>query len=157
VLRKLNLPQLKNAQPLALKSEYATQGLLDHLFGRRNVSGCGVATVVGAGCYGSDRVPLLVGCLPQRLVLILQFPASEFRRKFECSHVFTSVEYNSRVICPFCQKKFARNEIEMSGSFACPQCHKLLCIRRNFTIRILRLALITGVLIYFLAAISDWL
>jgi hypothetical protein len=70
---------------------------------------------------------------------------------------FTSVEYNSRVICPFCQKKLARNEIEMWGSFACPQCHKLLCIRRNFTIRILRLALITGVLIYFLAAISDWL
>jgi hypothetical protein len=70
---------------------------------------------------------------------------------------FTSVEYNSRVIYPFCQNKFARNEIEMWDSFACPRCPELLCIRRNFTIRILRLALITGVLIYFLATISDWL
>jgi hypothetical protein len=26
--------------------------------------------VVGAGCYGSDRVPVLVGGVPQRLVLI---------------------------------------------------------------------------------------
>jgi hypothetical protein len=33
----------------------------------------------------------------------------------------------------------------------------LLGIRRNFTIRILGLALVTGVLIYFLAVISNWL
>ena len=70
---------------------------------------------------------------------------------------FTSLKYNSRVTCPFCQKKFARNEIEMWGSFACLQCHKLLSIRRIFTIRILRLVLVTGVLIYFLAIISNWL
>lgn len=67
------------------------------------------------------------------------------------------VEYNERVICPFCHRDLARKEIEMWGSFPCPQCHKLLCVRRNFTIRILRLALITGALFYFLAGISDWL
>jgi len=69
---------------------------------------------------------------------------------------FTSVEYKAARDLSFCQKKFARNQIEMWGSFACPQCHKLLCIRRNFTIRILRLALITGVLFYFLAGLSGW-
>jgi hypothetical protein len=45
----------------------------------------------------------------------------------------------------------------MWGAFPCPRCHKLLRARRNFTIRILRLALITGALCYFLAGISDWL
>jgi hypothetical protein len=70
---------------------------------------------------------------------------------------FTSVEYKAARDLSFCQKKLARNQIEMWASFACPQCHKLLCIRRNFTIRILRLALNTGILINLLAVISDWL
>ena len=70
-LRKLRLPRLNDALPLALKSEYATQGLLDHVFGRGNASGCGVAAVVGAGRYDSDWLPVLVDSVPQRLVLIL--------------------------------------------------------------------------------------
>ena len=61
------------------------------------------------------------------------------------------------MICPFCDRKLARNEVEMWGSFACPQCHRLLRIRRNFTIRILRLVLITGILIFLAARVSAWL
>jgi hypothetical protein len=45
----------------------------------------------------------------------------------------------------------------MWGSFSCPQCHKLLRVRRNFTIRILRLVLITGGMFYFLGGVSAWL
>ena len=45
----------------------------------------------------------------------------------------------------------------MWGSFTCPQCHKLLRVRRNYTARILRLALITPILLYLLAAVSAWL
>jgi hypothetical protein len=51
--------------PLALKSEYATQGFLDQLFGRRDDSGLGVTAVVGAGCDRSDWLPLLVDRVPQ--------------------------------------------------------------------------------------------
>jgi hypothetical protein len=58
------------ALQLELKSKYATQSFLDHLFGRRNDSGLGLAAVVGAGCHGSDWLSLLVGGVPQRLVLI---------------------------------------------------------------------------------------
>jgi hypothetical protein len=50
-----------------------------------------------------------------------------------------------------------RKEIEMWDSFPCPECHKLLRVRRNYTIRILRLALITAVLFYLLTEVSDWL
>jgi hypothetical protein len=60
------------------------------------------------------------------------------------------------VICPFCQAELGRKEVEMWGSFVCPRCHKLLRVRRNFTIRVFRLALITAVLFYLLASISDW-
>jgi hypothetical protein len=60
-----------NALPLELKSEYGTQGLLDHLFPSRNIGGCGVTAVVGARRYNSDWLPLLVGGVPQRLVLEL--------------------------------------------------------------------------------------
>jgi len=60
-----------NALRLELKSTYATQGLLDHLFHLRNFGGCGVAAVVGARRDNSDWVFLLVGGVPQRLVLIL--------------------------------------------------------------------------------------
>ena len=67
----MNLLRLKNAQPLELKSAYAAQGLLDYLFGRRNDSGFDVTAVVGASCHRSDWLPLLVDCVPQRLVLIL--------------------------------------------------------------------------------------
>jgi len=45
----------------------------------------------------------------------------------------------------------------MWGSFRCPRCHKLLRLRRNFTIRILRLALIVGALFYFVPGILSWL
>jgi len=41
----------------------------------------------------------------------------------------------------------------MWGSFACPQCHKLLASEETLPIRILRLALITGVMFYFLGGI----
>jgi len=44
----------------------------------------------------------------------------------------------------------------MWGSFTCPQCHKMIRIRRNYLIRILRLALIYGVLAYLLTEISNW-
>jgi len=44
----------------------------------------------------------------------------------------------------------------MWGSFTCPWCHKMLRIRRNYPIRILRLALIGGALVYLLSQISDW-
>ena len=44
----------------------------------------------------------------------------------------------------------------MWGSFACPYCHKLLRVRRNFTMRILRLVLITGALFYLLTKVSHW-
>ncbi len=65
-------------------------------------------------------------------------------------------EHNGRVICPFCQRELLRKEVEMWGSFPCPHCHKLLRIRKNYTIRILRLALITAVLLYLVVEISDW-
>lgn len=61
------------------------------------------------------------------------------------------------MICPFCQRELVRKEVEMWGSFGCPQCHKLLRVRRNYTVRVLRLALITPVLLYLLAAVSAWL
>jgi hypothetical protein len=71
VLRKLLAPRFNNALPQELKSGYATQSLLDYVFRRRNDSGFGVTAVVGSGCHRSDRLPLLVGGVPQRLVLIL--------------------------------------------------------------------------------------
>jgi hypothetical protein len=70
-----NPPTLNHSLPLALKSKYATQGFLDHLFGGGNDSGLGVTTVVGAGCHGANWLPLLVDCVPQRLVLVFGFPA----------------------------------------------------------------------------------
>jgi hypothetical protein len=57
-----------------------------------------------------------------------------------------------RVTCPFCQRELARKEVEMWGSFTCPQCHKMIRIRSNYTVRILRLALIAGVGIF----LTDW-
>lgn len=42
----------------------------------------------------------------------------------------------------------------MWDSFACPQCHKLLRVRRNYPMRIFRLTLITGVVFYFLTKVS---
>jgi hypothetical protein len=83
-ITQTNLPTLNDPLPLALKSEYATQGFLDQLFGHRNDSGLGVTAVVGASCHRSDWLPLLVDCLPQRLVLVLGFPAVG-SRKFEKS------------------------------------------------------------------------
>jgi hypothetical protein len=44
----------------------------------------------------------------------------------------------------------------MWGSFVCPNCHKLLRIRRNYLIRVLRLVLVSAVVFYLLAKISDW-
>jgi len=58
------------------------------------------------------------------------------------------------MVCPFCKRELQRNEIEMSGSFDCPHCHKLLRLRRNFTVRIMRLAFITALLAYCLIKIS---
>ena len=69
-LRKLRPLRLSNAPSPELRSSYATQGLLDHFLGRRNDSGPGVTAVVGARRNRSDRLPLLVGGVPQRLVLI---------------------------------------------------------------------------------------
>ena len=45
----------------------------------------------------------------------------------------------------------------MWGSYTFPQCHNLIRVRRNYTVRILRLALITPILLYLLAAVSAWL
>ena len=44
----------------------------------------------------------------------------------------------------------------MWGAFACPQCHKWLRVRRNYALRISRLAAITGALCLLLFEISDW-
>jgi len=44
----------------------------------------------------------------------------------------------------------------MWGSFNCPHCHKLLRVRRNFGLRILRLALIVAAAILLAECISDW-
>ncbi|HWZ26193.1 MAG TPA: hypothetical protein VN037_13000 [Verrucomicrobiae bacterium] len=74
-ITQITLLTLNDSLPLALKSKYATQGFLDQLFGHRNDSGFGATAVVGAGCDRSDWLPLLVDCIPQRLVLILRFPA----------------------------------------------------------------------------------
>jgi hypothetical protein len=51
----------------------------------------------------------------------------------------------------------ARKEVEMWGSFACPQCHRLLRVRRNFTIRILRLVVITVALVFLVEPTLHWL
>ena len=82
-ITQTNLPTLNDSLPLALKSKYATQGFLDHLFGGGNDSGPGVTAVVGAGCDRSDWLSVLVDCIPQRLVLIDSLP--EDYRKFEKS------------------------------------------------------------------------
>ena len=47
-------------------------------------------------------------------------------------------------------------EVQMWGSFTCPNCHKLLRVRRNYPIRVLRLVLVTAVVFYLLAKISGW-
>jgi len=44
----------------------------------------------------------------------------------------------------------------MWGSFDCPKCHKLLKVRRNYALRILRLVVITAALFYLLTRISNW-
>ena len=44
----------------------------------------------------------------------------------------------------------------MYGSFNCPGCGRLLRVRRNFPMRILRLALTVPVLMWVLVEISDW-
>jgi hypothetical protein len=72
-ITQTNLPALNDSLPLALKSEYATQGFLDQLFGHRNDSGLGVTAVVGASCDGTNWLSLLVDCIPQRLVLVFRF------------------------------------------------------------------------------------
>jgi hypothetical protein len=77
-ITQINLLTLNDSLPLALKSRYATQDFLDQLYGHRNDSGLGVTAVVGASCYGANWLPLLVDCIPQRLVLVLGFPAVRF-------------------------------------------------------------------------------
>jgi len=44
----------------------------------------------------------------------------------------------------------------MWGSFACPKCHKLLRVRRNYIVRVFRLALLTAAFCYLIAQISTW-
>ena len=68
-----------NALLLELKSEYATPGLLDYVFHPRNSSGRGATAVVGFGRDNSDWLPMLVGGVPQRLVLILSLPPAGLR------------------------------------------------------------------------------
>lgn len=91
-LRKLRPLRLSNAPSLELRSSYATQGLLDHFLGRRNDSGPGVTAVVGARRNRSDRLPLLVGGVPQRLVLIqvtglqISGDGSTTRHHYRCHH-----------------------------------------------------------------------
>ena len=58
--------------------------------------------------------------------------------------------------CPFCDATLTRKEIEQWGSFTCPRCHELLRVRRNYTIRILRLAMIGGLLYFVLSTASVW-
>jgi hypothetical protein len=60
------------------------------------------------------------------------------------------------MFCPFCRSELYRRDIETWGSFACPKCHKLVRVRRNYAVRILRLGLITPVLLYLLVQISGW-
>jgi len=46
--------------------------------------------------------------------------------------------------CPFCLRELTKHDVEMWGSFNCPDCHKLLRVRRNYPLRILRLVLFTA-------------
>jgi predicted RNA-binding Zn-ribbon protein involved in translation (DUF1610 family) len=56
--------------------------------------------------------------------------------------------------CPFCDRVVGRREMEMWGTFNCPQCGKLLKVRRNYAARILRLLVIS--LVVSLIAIYLW-
>ncbi len=55
--------------------------------------------------------------------------------------------------CPLCNQELLPKEIDLSETFNCPHCHKLLRVKRNFTIRALRLTLITTLLAYLLTKI----
>jgi predicted RNA-binding Zn-ribbon protein involved in translation (DUF1610 family) len=56
--------------------------------------------------------------------------------------------------CPFCDRVIGRREMEMWGTFNCPQCGRLLRVRRNYAARILRLVVIS--LVVWLIAIYLW-
>lgn len=56
--------------------------------------------------------------------------------------------------CPFCNRAIKRREMELWGTFNCPQCGKLLRVRRNYAARILRLVFIS--LIVWLTGIYLW-
>jgi hypothetical protein len=58
---------------VGIVARWSTLGVLHAT--HRIVSGSGVTAVVGAGRDRSDWLSLLVDCVPQRLVLILRFPA----------------------------------------------------------------------------------
>ncbi len=45
--------------------------------------------------------------------------------------------------CPFCDRAIKRREMELWATFNCPQCGKLLRVRRNYVARILRLLFIS--------------
>jgi uncharacterized paraquat-inducible protein A len=49
--------------------------------------------------------------------------------------------------CPFCDRMIGWREMELFGTFNCPQCGRLLRVRRNYAARILRLLLISLVVL----------
>jgi hypothetical protein len=54
--------------PASLQSVYAKEGLLDNLYGAR-LADLPAADLVGIGRNCSHRFHVMVGCLPQRMVL----------------------------------------------------------------------------------------
>ena len=44
----------------------------------------------------------------------------------------------------------------MWGPFNCPHCHKLVRVRRNYVMRIIRLVVITAILFCVFVQVSEW-
>ena len=57
--------------------------------------------------------------------------------------------------CPYCQETLTKKELEMWGPFPCPHCRKMVRVRRNYLLRLLRLLIIMATLFFVMIKLSN--